>query len=243
MLSIFRPLVADGSAGPIAEGLKALMAELSAAREWDVFRAEVVPDLSRALDRPGALDAFVAVVENERAAAHRRADAAVRGVVATQAILDFESWIEGGGAWTALGAEADRPAREAAREILQRLAKKVTRLLDGIAEAEDDRIHDLRLRAKRLRYGAEFFASLFSRRKSKPYLQGLATLQDHIGAFNDGVVGVGMMASLPVDRSAQPELARAIDVATGWCAAIAHSERRDVPAALETFMEQKPFWR
>lgn len=240
LMSILRSIGVDADASKFIDRFKTLMFELAPAREWDVFRAEVVPHLSRVIGARPVLDRFVRLVEQQRAGAHQRAAAAVAGGGVAQALLQFEAWIEGGDAWTALGAEADQPARVAARAVLQRMGKKAAKLFDGIAEAEDQRIHDLRLRMKRLRYGAEFFADLFSTKKTKPYLNGLAALQDHLGAFNDGVVGTAMMATLP---AGDVTLVRAIDAASGWCGAIAQRERAAIPDALATFREQKPFWR
>jgi triphosphatase len=240
MISIFKLLEKDTESAGFVDGLKGLMSDLAPARDWDVFRAEVVPHLSRVIGDARAYQRFVELIDRQRAAAHERAAAAIGGSAATQTVLQFEAWIEGGGAWSALGAEADRPAQSVACEILQSLAKKVNKLLDDIVEAEDKRIHYLRLRAKRLRYGAEFFADLFPGKGTKTYLRGLAALQDHLGAFNDGVVGASLVAPLHADHVV---LARAIGAAAGWCGAIAQRERVDIPAALATFQEQEPFWR
>ena len=85
-------------------------------------------------------------------------------------LLGVESWWEGG-PWTgALDAPWNQPALPFARAALRRLHRKLSKVGERIGELTEPELHDLRLKAKKLRYAAEFFRGLF-----KDKLAALAT--------------------------------------------------------------------
>lgn len=71
----------------------------------------------------------------------------------------------------------------------QRIARQYQRVIkDGnrILESDDDeRVHQLRIDCKKLRYQLEFFASLFPRKELNRLVKQLKRLQDKLGEFND----------------------------------------------------------
>ena len=58
-----------------------------------------------------------------------------------------------------------------------------------MAKLDDEHRHEVRKKAKKLRYAAEFFGSLFDGKKQQRrygrYIEGLEDLQDVLGALND----------------------------------------------------------
>lgn len=50
---------------------------------------------------------------------------------------------------------------------------------------EDEKLHELRIECKKLRYLMEFFSSLFKRKKITRLIKQLKQLQDNLGDFND----------------------------------------------------------
>ncbi len=58
-----------------------------------------------------------------------------------------------------------------------------------LADLDPEARHRVRIAAKKLRYGAEFFAALYDGKKAakrhKVFVEALADLQDHLGDLND----------------------------------------------------------
>ena len=54
-----------------------------------------------------------------------------------------------------------------------------------LEDAEDEKLHALRIECKKLRYLIEFFSSLFARKKINALIGQLKKLQNNLGDFND----------------------------------------------------------
>ena len=80
------------------------------------------------------------------------------------------------------------PAREFARPLLKRRHRALLALGTDLAHAAPEARHAARLAAKKLRYAAEFFASLFPKKRTRNYRKALAALQEELGAWNDAAV-------------------------------------------------------
>jgi inorganic triphosphatase YgiF len=110
-------------------------------------------------------------------------------------LLDILKWIECGSwvdridAWARLRRE--QPVMVHAAAELQRRYKKLVREAAMLKELDPVERHALRIRAKRLRYAAEFFAGIFPGRKNThrrdALLSGLKDLQNTLGRLNDMV--------------------------------------------------------
>ena len=74
----------------------------------------------------------------------------------------------------------------------QRLLKR-GRKLKG---ASPEQRHRVRIAAKRARYAAEFFASLYPARRVRPYVAALMALQRGLGSLNDGDVALRLLDDL-----------------------------------------------
>lgn len=176
--SIFKPMIGDAGAN-LREELRWLASELGDARNLDVL-------LDRA--RPGSLHDRIAAA---RETAYDRvgdvlASARVRGLM-----LGLAEWIAGDTWIGAVGSDAagDRPAREFAITALDRFRRKVKKGGRDLAGTDDEARHELRKDTKKLRYAAEFFTTLFERkrdrRRYKRFIAALEALQDQLGALND----------------------------------------------------------
>lgn len=177
--SIFKPLVVANSGAALREELRWLGLELGDARNLDVL-------LERS--KPGKLHDGIRAA---REAAYDRVDAALRSVRVRALMLDLAEWTVWGDWLRASDAEGDRqqPAREFAVHALDRFHRKVKKGGRSVATADDAARHELRKDAKKLRYAAEFFTSLFERKKEqrrfKKFVAALEELQDHLGVLND----------------------------------------------------------
>ena len=148
-------------------------------------------------------------------------------------IIDFAGWIEAG-AWARQEAAAE-DGRAFAAQVLDRARERLKKRGRGLKKLDPHTRHRARIAAKKLRYGAEFFAELFpkkkARRRQDKFGAALSDLQDHLGALNDIETARSMTESLggrpmpALDDASTQDLLNA--------AAEARSELLDV----------KPFWR
>jgi CHAD domain-containing protein len=111
------------------------------------------------------------------------------------------------------------------------------RIATHLLHASDEERHAARIAAKRLRYVAEFFAPLFARKRSRAYLERLATLQDALGRVNDAVTAVALAGEL-----SGPGNEAAAGAVHGWVAAQAAAVEPILAEAWRRFAAARPFW-
>lgn len=176
--SIFKPMI--GSTGAdLREGFRWLSSELGDARNLDVL-------LERA--GPGQLRDRIIVA---REIAYDRVCEVLSSPRVRLLMLDFAEWAAGDTwAGSIVGdANSEKSARKFAIKALNRFRRKVKKDGRDLANADDRARHILRKDAKKLRYAAEFFASLFDRkgqkRHYKRFVRALQSLQDQLGSLND----------------------------------------------------------
>jgi inorganic triphosphatase YgiF len=100
------------------------------------------------------------------------------------------------------GEIAMEPARDFARQSLDRLRRRVKRKGRHFRKMTEQDRHRLRIAGKKLRYASEFFTALFPGRKAgrrrEDLLSALEDLQTELGELNDMVVGRALLAELGV---------------------------------------------
>src|SRR5262249_25073077 len=105
-----------------------------------------------------------------------------------------------------------------AAEQLTRRWRKVRKKGKALAQFDARRRHKLRIQAKKLRYAAEFFASLFARKRAfkrrKQFLGALGHLQNGLGELNDIAVHEKRITAIGKQRS-NPSRAFAAGLLTG----------------------------
>lgn len=223
-LSIFKPVTGRGTAA-LGRELRWLAGSLGEARDLDVL-------LARA--GAGELQERIAAA---RDAAYARVEAALAAPRARALMLDLAEWAALGD-W-AQGAVATGSAREFAMRALARLRRKVKKAGHSLAEASDEERHELRKRAKKLRYAAEFFAPLFGgkveRRRHEHFVSALETLQDALGALNDLAAAPATLARAGI---AAVEGAEALVRTRGKSKLIAKADK-----AFDALLDAKRFWK
>ena len=79
-----------------------------------------------------------------------------------------------------------RPIGKLAKAIINKRFQKIIKKGNQISETTaDERLHDLRIDCKKLRYSLEFFTSLFPEDQMKMLVKQLKQLQENLGDFND----------------------------------------------------------
>ena len=194
---------------------------------------------------PGDIDRAAARrdFDAKREAAYARAAAALGSSRFRNAILDLAEWIETGSRDVQdddRKASRDRSVAEYAGKALARLRKWVKRKGADLRQLGVAQRHRLRIRAKRLRYGTEFFATTFpseasAARRSKT-LSALKDLQELLGSLNDIAVHHDLIGGVPRgDAGTHGRLATSSDTVES---PIYKSER-----AFARFAATKPFWK
>ena len=128
------------------------------------------------------------------------------------------------------------PLRDFAAAVLAAHRKKLLRAGKSLEELDNPGLHRVRLKAKRLRYAAEFFAPLFPEKASGRFIRRLAGLQERLGVFNDTAVAEALSREL--GRS--PGYAAGLVV--GFTAARAAGIRPRIEASWERFRKREGFW-
>lgn len=84
------------------------------------------------------------------------------------------------------GPDAAKPVGDLARALLTSAWKRVSKRGEAIEpDSPAEALHDLRKRAKELRYLLEFFGGLYDRSVHKEFVTELKRLQDNLGEFQD----------------------------------------------------------
>src|SRR4051812_11698633 len=196
---------------------KWLAQDLSAARDWDVFRLDTLPTIATACPSVAGFDALGQVAAERQSDAYRKAHDALDDRRCAVFLLSLGSWIETRGwrndvAAQDLGQLAE-PAADFAARILSAQYAKLLKRGRRFKSLPAEGLHRLRLATKRLRYLSEFLLPLFADRKStRKFSRRLAGLQEQLGAFNDMAVTASFLDRL----DSQPHRAIAPAAVARW---------------------------
>lgn len=196
---------------------KWLAQELSAARDWDVFRLETLPTIAKACPAVAGFDALGRAAARSQSDAYRRAHHALDDRRCAVFLIGLGHWIETRGWRNDVAAEdlgqLAEPAVNFAQRILSEQYAKVLKRGRRFKSLTIEQLHRVRLATKRLRYLGEFLLPLYEDRKStRRFSRRLAGLQEELGAFNDMAVTASLLARL----DAEPDSAIAAAAIAGW---------------------------
>jgi triphosphatase len=231
--ALFPALTDNPAHASAAEGLKRLGRVLGPARDWDVFMTETAPPVEAVLPEQPALHSLL------RAGARRRHAARVTLVEYLHS-PEFRKLSLDLACVAAAGPPANHeitpPLREFAAALLRRRWKKLLNAGRALDDLDDQALHGLRLKAKRLRYAAEFFAPLFPEKPTARFIRRLAVLQERLGLFNDTTVAEGLLR----DLNGKPGYAAGLVL--GFTAARGARSRQKIATAWARFRRRDPFW-
>ena len=244
-LSVFKAILPAEDAAWINTEARWLIQSLGPARDWDVFLTELMPPLQAARPDSGDLAALTAAAEDARKLGYERARTALRSGRYTAFVLDLERWTEAGG-WHDGDANGrfEEPLTDYACRLLRKRHKRVLKEGRDFEQLSDEERHDLRITLKKLRYTCEFFASLYPKRKTQPYLRALKSLQDELGHLNDVVVAEDLLESLhgSADGSNTAALRAAAGMVIGWYSSAIDASRPAMVRRWSEFAASDPFW-
>ena len=187
---------------------KWLAGELDAARELDAFIEYVSGSTNAPIQGDPVLAAFGARLILAKAMAYDAAVAAVDSPRFAALVLDFTKWVEAA-PWPR---DDDPKAARRAKGDASVLAARALKRLDGrlrkagkhLGKLDSAGRHEVRIKAKKLRYAAEFFSETFgksARKRHKKFIAPLTGLLNILGELND-MATTGPCARAVVGRSA-----------------------------------------
>jgi CHAD domain-containing protein len=256
-VSIFRPALAEGALDGVNDGLKTLGGRLGPARDWDVFADETVPAIQNAIPGDERLERLAAATSRQRTM-HRRELAQYLASPAFRQLGIDLAWFAAASGWReppppvemepAADAAPEPPAETApepmtleqfADTVLQQRWKKLLSAGKRIEELDVPALHGVRLRAKRVRYAAEMFATLHDAKSAKRFIDRLSDLQERLGVLNDGAVASHLLQELggPGGRHGY-----ACGLITGFMAARARRIRPRIVKTFQRFRRQHAYW-
>ena len=254
VLSVFGPVLPTLWRRVLGRELNGLASQLGAAREWDVFLAEILAPLEENLPLEHALSGLRLTGEVLREQAAELARAAVTeddadhrhvGSSFMDLSLRLAAWFDAGIWPESPSPEAQlwfgQPLAAFAQELLQKRHRKLVKAAHGLIDPRPDELHALRIDAKKLRYTAEFFARLFSPKPAKRYLVALAEIQDILGVINDAAASRNLVQQLCA--GSDPGNSHAAGLITGWTAAQAAIARQHFAESWASFTSVKRFWK
>jgi CHAD domain-containing protein len=172
------------------DGFKWLQQLTSPVRDLDVLLGDLErwsfehPELSEDL-------AFsIRLLRKQRTAERRKLKSGLTGARATNLLLDWEGLLKGLPQLdTADRPAAERPIGTVAAKRIRKRYKKILALgseLDDESPAAD--LHELRKRAKDLRYMVKYFGEFYPKKTIKPLQSDLSDLHDVLGGLQDTIV-------------------------------------------------------
>jgi triphosphatase len=188
-LSLFGDLLVDDESQRIKDGLRWLTSLLGPARDWDVFIEDTLIPLRQEGQHASELNELELAARQRRDDRLGEAQRAVAGDRARKVVLETALWLVGGDWLHAPDLERQRRQRLKlmAQKTLGERNQKLTKKLRRFGGLDPHQRHKLRIAVKKLHYGTEFFAPLFTKRRGRRerYLDLLKDLQDHLGQLND----------------------------------------------------------
>lgn len=251
LVNAFAPLIAPEPYEILRRELKWLQNRLGPARDWDVFLNQTLARLRNRLPGEDGLERLEAAARGLRDEAYKTAHDTVLSDRYTDLLLRLQLWMDDGGWRAAPGpGETDlgaQPVAEYAKGVLDKRAKKMKKLGRRRDELSETELHELRIRGKKLRYAAEFFAGAFPKKHAKAYLSALEDIQDRLGALNDAATGQRLLDQLEprvaaAEGGSDAVAAGATGIVQGWQAARIDTELAAFAKTWKQFSKTKPFW-
>ncbi len=247
-LTAFRSLAADDGLEEIRAETKWLAKQLDEARDLDIFIRDAFQTAQVASEDRAACAKFGARLLTAQTDAYEHVLATVESPRYAHLLLKAAAWLEIG-AWgqdaeSSRKALREQPVCRFAAAQLDRLRHRVVKRGRALASLDEEGRHELRIRAKKLRYVAEFFSDCFSERerdKRRKFLRALQSFQDQLGQLNDIAVADRLAAGLVKEQPA--ELAFAAGLIVGGRQSEIRAIRRAAGRAFDDLETIKPFWR
>jgi len=236
-LRLFSPALPPAFVERWSQGLKEAADGLGVARDLDVMLAEVLSPVAESGLADEATQRLIAMAvdrrDREKAAAREHLLAASHGRQMLALAADLYAL------------ESDALVKSAnlttfARLQLTQLRKRARKRYTIAADLHPDKLHELRVSLKRLRYGIEFLLPLLPEKATVRFANDIAEVQETLGYLNDEAVARSRLKGW---AGKDPELRSGAAFVAGWHAPRIARLRKNVLPALEPILWGKAPWR
>ncbi len=234
-VGVFAVIFGKTAFSSILPELAWLAGELGPARNWDVFMLETLPPVAQALSAEPGLAALQQVGEDRRQASRGRVITAV-AAPRYQVLLLKLGAVLNDASWPAPVAAHPVALADFARRVLDKRYRSVRHRGENLERLLPPELHRLRIAGKKLRYAAEFFAPLFSRRASCSFLAVMGALQDALGAISDAATTRQLLQEFV------PAEAEAACLVRGWIGCRTAQTIAELGQLWQRFLTVDPFW-
>lgn len=243
VFALFKKTLGFKNSKHLLNDLSWLARLLGKARDLDVFIAQTLPSISAYyLSEHAEPHQGLLILEKKALEAQQQAHGEVREMLLSQRyqrlLLSLLSLVEHA-PWLQHGKRL--PLNAMASNALSKLHQRLLSHHGHFANMQAEERHRIRIAGKKLRYAAEFFASLYSAKSSRKYIKTLTELQDLLGQFNDINVTCSLIRTLSGPRP-NGQLKEALQVFEAW------NERLTIQNMIKTdqvwinLSVIKPFW-
>ncbi len=207
-------------------------------REWDVFIAGTVQPMCARMAGHAGLQALLTASERQRAAGYASLRSAAQAREMQRLLLRFAIWMNGA-YWQQ--PDTGQSARDFATRRLHKLAKRFEQSGRHQDTFDAPSLHALRILAKKIRYSAEFFASLYGKKKASTFLAALSEVQEVLGQINDVAAAHRLLDGLTKDAvlADHPD---AVTLCRGWTAHDLSRQLGVLRKSMRHLSKQAAFW-
>lgn len=180
LIQIFKPILPSDFVSTYISGWRHFSNQLGDARDHDVLVEETLPSITCHYEGHDAIESFVNYAQAQRLRAHETARASFYSAALGQLTLRF--------LYDLMRLEETSTPPSLVRFAKRSLKKRLTRIRRDVVSLDQvsiDEWHRLRIQFKRLRYGVDFFSSLYPQSANQVYLVELKLIQDALGKIND----------------------------------------------------------
>ena len=179
------PLLDEDWAQSLRDHVKWLGDELGSVRDADVLVARLRRDAAQLPDDDNeAADEVIDLFDAQATAARQR----LQAVMHEKRYVELLDELVSAAADPRFSAEAEQPAADVLPKLVARPWKKLRNAVENLPnDAEDDALHQIRIKAKRCRYAAEAIAPVFGKPVAR-FAKRVEALQSVLGELHDAVV-------------------------------------------------------
>lgn len=233
---------------PLEDEVRWIAGVMGEARDLDVFQEDVFRPAADAHGEDGRLLELATVVRTRRRIAWVHVFEALeserfrRLVLALAGATFAKPWLDAGIG----GDKAIEPVGDFARRRMRRRYRRAVRLGRRVEELDASERHELRIKLKKLRYGLDFFRSLFAKRATNKFLKRLGDLQDTLGRLNDSTVAHALVREILAehgDGAGAAAIGYAGGVVAGWHLGHARLGAKTLSRRWRRFVKLTPPWR
>lgn len=247
-LAVFQPLIPPEQYDHLVGEVRWLAGAFGAARDWDVFLADLFAPVDAAFPGDPSIAALSAAARTCRERGYVAAREAILSPRYTDLLLKIGAWIDGRG-WrnqpvSETSALLLEPITALSGDLLGKRHKQSRKRGKGFAELDSHHRHRLRISLKKLRYASDFFRSLYDAKAVKRYTDDLAALQEALGHLQDVATVEKLVAHIRDELG--PEAPAGWEAGAGLVMGWHARGLRDLEPRLvrdwKVFSGTKPFW-